>query len=379
MVDAAVETFVSELLRHQEDLLAEWRPKVRALESAQRLDTPTLNDHIPGIFVSIAQAFRHTDVEGDEYLKANSTAHGMQRRWVGYDIVEVVAEYSVMRSVLHNFVASTMGSLVPAIVGTIDSVIDEAIALAVRSYVAEQLTEQNRYRAERAAFVTHDLKTPLAAIHTGFVLLQSQPTPQMLDSILPMVQRNIQRLDALISKVVEQEKAPDISPNIESREVDLWPIVQGLINDLGPLAQASSITISNSIDHNIVVFADALLVNQIFQNLISNAIKYTPRGHIEVGALLLANGCIQCWVTDDGAGIPPGRLSTVFDKYETDGAGGSGLGLAIVRQAVEAHGGRITVESQEGQGSAFRFVLPGTECKTLPGTRSVPESAGSEL
>ncbi|HET9219423.1 MAG TPA: HAMP domain-containing sensor histidine kinase, partial [Terriglobia bacterium] len=234
-----------------------------------------------------------------------------------------------------------------------------------------QLSEQNRYRAERAAFVTHDLKTPLAAIHTAFLLLQAQPTPQTLGEILPLVRRNIARMDSLIGRFVEQEKAPETSPNLESREVDLWPIVQGLVNDLDSLAGAASTTITNCIDRDMIVYADAMLVSQIFQNLLSNAIKYTNGGRIEVGASLLENGCIQSWVRDNGVGIPADRLPTVFEKYETDGAGGgTGLGLAIVRQAVEAHGGKITVESQQGHGTVFRFVLPGVDCKTLPLTRS---------
>src|SRR5688572_7486815 len=134
MTDAVVESFVNEFLKNQNTLLGEWRTRVRTLESARRLDTPTLNDHIPGLLESIALALRLSGSDGDAALRANSTAHGMQRQWVGYDIIEVIAEYNVMRSVLHDFVIQTTGSLVPDIVRTINDVIDEAIALAVRSY-----------------------------------------------------------------------------------------------------------------------------------------------------------------------------------------------------------------------------------------------------
>ncbi|HET9215785.1 MAG TPA: RsbRD N-terminal domain-containing protein, partial [Terriglobia bacterium] len=127
MTNAVVESFVNELLNKQNTLLGEWRTRVRTLESARRLDIPTLNDHIPGLFESIAQALRLSGIDGDAALRANSTAHGMQRQWVGYDIVEVIAEYNVMRSVLHDFVIQTTGSLVPNIVRTINDVIDEAI------------------------------------------------------------------------------------------------------------------------------------------------------------------------------------------------------------------------------------------------------------
>jgi signal transduction histidine kinase len=90
-----------------------------------------------------------------------------------------------------------------------------------------------------------------------------------------------------------------------------------------------------------------VVLSEIFQNLLSNAIKYTQRGQIEVGAGVLDNGFVQCWVKDTGSGIPEDRIGKVFDKFETDpDKDGSGLGLAIVKQAVEAHGGHISVESQ---------------------------------
>ncbi len=108
-------------------------------------------------------------------------------------------------------------------------------------------------------------------------------------------------------------------------------------------------------------FADANLLTLVFQNLISNAINYTPNGEISVGAREIKEGvAVECWVSDNGAGIPAERLEKVFEKLETDPdkKEGMGLGLAIVRQIVEAHGGQVTVDSKLGQGSTFRFTLP---------------------
>ena len=99
----------------------------------------------------------------------------------------------------------------------------------------------------------------------------------------------------------------------------------------------------------------------MFQNVVANAIAYTPRGEVAIGARLAgADGTIECWVSDDGAGIPRERLGKVFDKSETDPGkeGGWGLGLAIVKKFVEAHDGAVSVESTEGRGSTFRFTLP---------------------
>jgi two-component system phosphate regulon sensor histidine kinase PhoR len=107
------------------------------------------------------------------------------------------------------------------------------------------------------------------------------------------------------------------------------------------------------------VRADAALIRRIFQNLIANAIRYAPGGEVAVGARLGGDGVVQCWVTDNGAGIPADRIDKVFDVLETDPEhDGTGLGLAIVKTFVEAHGGTVTVQSVEGQGSTFLFTLP---------------------
>jgi signal transduction histidine kinase len=98
------------------------------------------------------------------------------------------------------------------------------------------------------------------------------------------------------------------------------------------------------------------------QNLIANAIAYTPRGEVIIGARESgAGGDVECFVRDNGSGIPPERCQTVFDKHETDPEkeGGLGLGLAIVKAFVEAHNGAVTVESELGVGSTFQFTLPG--------------------
>ncbi|HEY5813080.1 MAG TPA: HAMP domain-containing sensor histidine kinase, partial [Terrimicrobiaceae bacterium] len=110
------------------------------------------------------------------------------------------------------------------------------------------------------------------------------------------------------------------------------------------------------------VHADASLLRRILQNLLSNAISYTPRGEVVIAAQEIdAEGSVECSVTDNGAGIPSDRLETIFSKLETDPGkeGGTGLGLAIVKAFVEQQGGTVTVETEEGVGSIFRFTLPG--------------------
>jgi len=147
---------------------------------------------------------------------------------------------------------------------------------------------------------------------------------------------------------------------IKRREVKLRELVELLVGDLRPLAQASNLNLINRVPEELTVIADANMLALIFQNLISNAIDYTPNGEVTIGAKKIEeSSAVECWVSDNGAGIPAERLEKVFDKLESDPdrIGGMGLGLAIVKQFVEAHGGRVAVESEPGQGSTFRFTI----------------------
>jgi two-component system phosphate regulon sensor histidine kinase PhoR len=112
-------------------------------------------------------------------------------------------------------------------------------------------------------------------------------------------------------------------------------------------------------------------LRRLFQNLIANAIKYTPRGEVIIGARELGAAAVECWVSDNGAGIPGELLEKVFDKGASDPEreSATGLGLAIVKTFAEAHGGKVAVESKEGVGSTFRFSLPSKAQVSDPATR----------
>jgi signal transduction histidine kinase len=168
----------------------------------------------------------------------------------------------------------------------------------------------------------------------------------------------------LIGKVLKENTnlETEVGVKLERRQFDLWPLVEALVHDLHPVAGTGSTRLINAIPDDFVVYADASLLRRVFQNLIANAISYTPRGDVVIGASMTGEGgAVECFVRDNGEGIPEDRRLTVFDKHETDTErhGGLGLGLAIVKTFVEAHDGVVTLESELGVGSTFRFTLPG--------------------
>jgi two-component system, OmpR family, phosphate regulon sensor histidine kinase PhoR len=356
--------------RERDTLLTRWREQVRQLPSAKHLDTPTLNDHVPVLIDELVTAFRSASDETipEALLEGSPPDHGRQRHQDGFDIVEVVAEYNILRGCIHHLAESSGLSLSGTAFHILNRVLDGAIGLAVQTFATEQALEVQRRREEYLALVAHDLRTPLSAISLAAGILEmklpggssSPETAKMLKTL----QRNVQNLNSLVDNVLKENAnlQTEVGVKLERRVLDLWPLVEALIHDLHPVAGTGSTELINHIPDELTVYADASLLRRVFQNLVANAITYTVRGNVVIGARETeAQGAIECWVADNGAGIAEDRLKSIFDKFETDPhkEEGIGLGLAIVKTFVEAHGGQVAVQSQEGVGSTFRFTLPG--------------------
>jgi two-component system phosphate regulon sensor histidine kinase PhoR len=366
MREKEVEKLARLLQSNREGVLSEWRDKVRQLPIAKDLETPVLNDHIPALLDDLTAALV-VDAPEMPLEQSSPQIHGVQRFEAGFNIVEVVAEYSLLREVIKAFAARHALRLRGTGAQTVDRVIDRAIGLAVQTYSDHKTIELQRRREEHFSFVVHDLKTPLAALHTAAKILDdkmpAEARTDMTAIMMDMILRNATRLNAIINTAVQEGtnlQAPDWLW-LERRDIDLWPLVQSLVDDLRPLADQAYTTLANTVPGHLTVFADGSLLMQALQNLLSNAINYTTNGQVTIGARIAQDGAfVECWVADTGAGIPEERLPKIFEKLETDPVkkGGLGLGLAIVKQVIEAHGGDIIVQSKVGEGSTFRFNLP---------------------
>ena len=147
--------------------------------------------------------------------------------------------------------------------------------------------------------------------------------------------------------------------------LNLHAQAEKVVQDLAPLASSAETEVRNEIDRQLEVYSDETLLAQILQNLLSNALKFTSKGTIEIGARAINEGeAVECWIKDSGQGIPAATIDKVFERFETSpepGHTGMGLGLAIVKELVELHKGEIRVQSEVGKGSTFTFVLPAQE------------------
>ncbi len=354
---------------HRRELLSEWQREVALFRGAEQLDPPTITDHIPQLLTELGLHLRSDRAEPSLIL--SPAEHGVQRWRVGFDITEVVAEYGILRTCIYRLAAKHNIPLTTHVACVVNTVFDNAVAQAVKAFATHMTVALQKRREEHLSFVIHDLRTPLQAVSLATTMLErslpDESKTELFALSLSMLRRNIGRLDALIKRVLQEEGNLQLgdSPKIEKREFDLWSLVESIIQDLYPIASDAHTTLVNNVPPDMTIFADARLLGQVFQNLISNALKFTPNGEVLVGAEPRnADGIARCWVHDSGAGIDPERIQKIFEKLETDqqpDKRGVGLGLAIVKQIVELHGGTVAVESHVGDGSTFTFEIPQPE------------------
>jgi len=349
---------------YRTELLSEWHREVDLLPGAEQLDAPTITDHIPQLLTELSENLRSDGADAN--VIASPAEHGVQRWRVGFDITEVVAEYGILRTCIYRLAEKHRLPLTTHTACIVNSVFDTAVGQAIKAYATHMTVELQKRREEHFSFVIHDLRTPLQAVSLATTMLDrslpEEAKTEMFGTSLSMLRRNIGRLDVLIRRVLQEEcnLQFDDSPKVEKREFDLWSLTENIIQDLYPIASDAHATLVNEVSPDMTMFADARLMGQVFQNLISNAIRFTPNGKVIVGAQL-RDGVAQCWVQDTGTGIDPERLDKIFEKLETDREPekrGVGLGLAIVKQIVELHGGTITVSSRVGEGSTFTIETP---------------------
>jgi PAS domain S-box-containing protein len=210
-------------------------------------------------------------------------------------------------------------------------------------------------REEILAIVSHDLKAPLNTI--GLVGQMMQPS-----AAADRIQRSVERMRLLISDLLDFYKMESGTFSVDLSACTLEKLILPLIDGMKTLAEAKQQSLECRIEPDLPeVSADGRRIGQVLSNLLSNAIKFTgPGGRILVSARQRDNAIVVS-VSDEGPGIPRENLLKVFDRFwqaEKTKHLGSGLGLSIAKGIVEAHGGKIWVESQLGQGSSFSFTLP---------------------
>ncbi|WP_102345313.1 two-component system histidine kinase PnpS [Bacillus sp. Marseille-P3661] len=236
--------------------------------------------------------------------------------------------------------------------------------------VFHDITELKRLESIRNDFVanvSHELKTPMTSIK-GFsetLLDGAAEEPELREYFLGIILKETDRLQSLVNDLLDLSKIEQEGFKLNLSVIDISEIVRDVVIILESIAEEKEISlISNVETEQLFIFADQHRIKQILINLINNAINYTPpEGSIEVFVLNLENE-IKISIVDTGIGIAKEHISRIFerfyrvDKARSRNSGGTGLGLAIVKHLVEAHQGRIEVESEIGKGTTFSVILP---------------------
>jgi len=226
--------------------------------------------------------------------------------------------------------------------------------------------QANRIKDEFLANLSHELRGPLNPILGWTQILQKGGFDEKtLRQGLDVIERNTRRQAQLISNLLDMSGIISGKLRLDVRSCDVSAVLEGAIESVTPSAQAKSIRIERILNPSVPILGDPSRLQQVFWNILSNAVKFTPvGGRVQISARRI-NSHVEVTISDTGHGIKPDFLPYIFERFrQADSSamkkqGGLGLGLAITKHLVELHGGTVAAESPgEGKGATFRVVLP---------------------
>jgi len=276
------------------------------------------------------------------------------------DILEVK---SIIESIRKNkFNSAEEIKLTTSLVDLEDEI--KSMFLKTRSDI-ENLKKLEQVRTEFLGNVSHELRTPIFGIQ-GYIetLLDGAINdPKVNKNFLIKAARHSENLNNLLNDLIDISMIESGEMRMSFRFFDAKEYFEAIINEMKNLSEAKGIPlILGEIRPNLQLFGDKIRLKQVMTNLVSNAIKYTDKGKVEI-LIVESEKEGRIIVKDTGIGIPESEISRIFerfyrvDKVRTRAVGGTGLGLAIVKHILEAHGTKITVKSTIGEGSEFSFAL----------------------
>ncbi|CAN5836396.1 GAF domain-containing sensor histidine kinase [soil metagenome] len=271
----------------------------------------------------------------------------------------------VMDVVTRDWTEDQIASLTD-LAAAVSTEIELRMDIAERVRVEQSLHEAVRLREEVLGIVSHDLRNPVhtVSLSSGFLLeiIPEVEEQAVLRKQLGIIRRAAEQMDRLIRDLLDVASIASGRLSVERHSHDAAALLRAACETLQPIAQEKGIHLeAHTPAGTYPVLVDADRIHQVLSNLVGNAIKFTPEGGKIVLSLEAADQGVEFSVADTGSGIPASQLPHIFEQFwQARGAGrqGAGLGLAITKGIVEAHGGRIRVESTVEEGTTFSFTIP---------------------
>lgn len=242
-----------------------------------------------------------------------------------------------------------------------------ALVVRQRRQTTERVERLSRVKSDFVTVVTHELRTPLSSIKEGISLVLDRidgPINPEQTKTLELVKRNVDRLGRLVYNVLDIQKLESDGVPMNFSPQDIGAIAKEIVETFRPESDRKQLRLSLNKERTPLIPCDADWIREVLTNLLSNALKFTPSGGEISVTVSQEPKSVQVEVRDSGIGIPKGDQRKVFEMFSQashnsfSNVGGFGVGLAVCKRIIDAHQGRIWVESEEGKGSRFLFTLP---------------------
>jgi signal transduction histidine kinase len=348
--------------RQHAEIERRWLDRVSAdLGGEPEAGLSELRDGMPDYLHALADALRRGGSDTATHLQRAwsdvARAHGVTRVRLGFDISQLVHEFVVLRATIRE-VAREHGIRAWSPDAVLTDALDAAISQSVQAYVEARNYEVRRQQAETIAFLTHELRNPLAAAVLAAAQLRKSASAAQAPTV-DALDRYHQRLSAMIDSVLLNEKLEAGKFQSHPSEVRIAELIEPAIEAARMTAQRKRVAFNASYDRELRVRVDPALTRSVIENLADNAAKYTDAGSIDLLVEDRADA-IVIHMRDTCHGLSPEELRTIFEPFRRGRTrqSGTGLGLAIARRAIEAQGGSIHAESPEPTGCHFWVELP---------------------
>jgi len=332
----------------------------RDVPNADRLEPALLQDGMPDYLDALGQML---STDGGPWHERTHQAwakvareHGITRVRIGFDVSQLVHEFTVLRRVIHTL-ARERGVACAEDEEMLATAIEQAVETAVHAYVQARDYAARRRQAETIGFLTHELRNPLSAAMLAAGQLRRKAGAE-LGRPLETLERSHNRLMQLIDGVLLAEKL-ESGARCHKAPVELGRLLPPCFEAARALAEKKGLMFEAHFDPKLQIDVDEGLTRAALQNLADNAAKYTDEGGVNID-VEEQPGQVVVHVRDTCVGISQEELDTLFEPFRrgTTEKAGTGLGLAIARRAVEAQGGSIGVESPGRSGCHFWVALP---------------------